>query len=88
MASGGYPQKYRTGIRIHGLDKVDKDVEVFHAGTKTDASGNIITDGGRVLTVVAKGADYRQARSKAYQNVSRIKFEGCHYRSDIADINA
>ncbi len=88
MASGGYPQKYRTGMPIRGLDKVNKDVEVFHAGTKKDASGNIVTDGGRVLTVVAKGADYQEARSKAYRNVSRIKFEGCHYRTDIADINA
>jgi phosphoribosylamine--glycine ligase len=84
MASGGYPGNFKKGLPISGLNDVDKDIMVFHAGTKVDASGNIITDGGRVLTVVALGKNLAEARQKVYNNVSRINFEGCHYRRDIA----
>jgi len=86
MASGGYPGSYRTGFPIHGLDEVDSDVTVFHAGTKMGTGGQIVTGGGRVLTVAATGKTIAEARRKVYANISRIKFEGCHYRSDIADI--
>ena len=84
MASGGYPGSFRKGLPITGLNDVDKDVMVFHAGTKLDSSGNVVTDGGRVLTVVALGKNYTQAREKVYNNISRIHFDGCHYRKDIA----
>ena len=85
MASGGYPGSYKTGFPISGLHDVDKDVMVFHAGTKIGATPwEVLTNGGRVLTVVAMGKTVAQAREKAYANVSRIKFEGCHYRKDIA----
>lgn len=85
MASGGYPGSYKTGLRIEGLHDVDKDVMVFHAGTKIGAAPwEIITSGGRVLTVVAMGKTVALAREKVYDNVSRITFEGCHYRKDIA----
>ncbi len=85
MASGGYPGSYKTGFPIDGLHDVDKDVMVFHAGTKIGATPwEVLTNGGRVLTVVAIGKTIAQAREKAYDNISRIKFEGAHYRKDIA----
>ncbi|HXM74461.1 MAG TPA: phosphoribosylglycinamide synthetase C domain-containing protein, partial [Chthoniobacterales bacterium] len=58
-------------------------VQVFHAGTKR-ADGEILTAGGRVLAVTALGPTVEAARSRAYDAVSRIHFEGCHYRRDIA----
>jgi len=83
MASGGYPGHYETGLPISGLDAVDQDVLVFHAGTKVK-EGVVRTDGGRVLTVAARGTTIAGAREKVYGNVPRIHFEGCHYRKDIA----
>ncbi len=85
LASGGYPEKYETGKAISGLDaaaKVD-GVYVFHAGTKR-VNGEVVTAGGRVLAVTALGSTIDVARSTAYEAVSRIHFEGCHYRRDIA----
>lgn len=84
MASAGYPGSYQTGFPISGLDEVDKDIMVFHAGTKMGPSGQALTNGGRVLTVVATGKNLAQAREKVYKNITRIHFEGCHYRKDIA----
>ena len=85
LASGGYPDSYKTGFPISGLLDVDKDVMVFHAGTKVGATPwEVLTNGGRVLTVVAMGKSLAEARAKAYDNASRITFEGCHYRKDIA----
>jgi phosphoribosylamine--glycine ligase len=85
MASGGYPGSYKTGLAISGLDEVDKDILVFHAGTKLEG-GQVLTNGGRVLTVVATGKNLTEAREKVYENIPRIHFEGCHYRQDIAKI--
>ena len=87
MASGGYPGSYKTGFPISGLGNLDKDVFVFHAGTKTGSEPRqILTNGGRVLTVVAMGKTIAEAREKVYANIPRIHFEGCHYRKDIAEI--
>ena len=83
-ASGGYPGSYKTGFPIKGIDSVDRDVLVFHAGTKLGNDGIIYTDGGRVLTVVGVGKDMAEAREKVYRNIGSIYFEGCHYRKDIA----
>jgi phosphoribosylamine--glycine ligase len=83
MASGGYPDSYKTGFPISGLEDVDKDIMVFHAGTKLDG-GKVVTSGGRVLAVAARGKTLSEAREKVYSNVSRIDFQGCHYRKDIA----
>jgi phosphoribosylamine--glycine ligase len=83
LASGGYPGSYETGRPIDGLDDVDPDVTVFHAGTKRDADGRFVTAGGRVLGVTATGKTMADARAKAYRNVERIHFEGMHYRRDI-----
>jgi phosphoribosylamine--glycine ligase len=84
VASGGYPGSYKTGFPIQGIDNVDKDVLVFHAGTKLGDDGIIYTDGGRVLTVVGVGKDMAEARKKVYHNIAKIYFEGCYYRRDIA----
>ncbi|MFH0942073.1 MAG: phosphoribosylamine--glycine ligase [Chloroflexota bacterium] len=85
LASGGYPGNYRVGLPISGLDDLDKDILVFHAGTKTGDSGETITSGGRVLTVAATGRTIAEAREKVYHNLPRIRFEGGHYRRDIAE---
>jgi phosphoribosylamine--glycine ligase len=84
MASGGYPGEYPSGREITGLAEAGAmpDVVVFHAGTR--ASGDkILTAGGRVLGVTAIGADFAEARERCYQAVSKIRFDGAHYRSDI-----
>ncbi len=86
MASAGYPGSYKTGFSITGLDNLDKDILVFHAGTKVGSEGQVLTSGGRVLTVVAMGKTIAEAREKVYANIPRIHFEGCHYRKDIGDI--
>ncbi|MBE9514574.1 MAG: phosphoribosylamine--glycine ligase [Chloroflexi bacterium] len=84
MASDGYPGSYKTGFPIQGIGSVDKDVLVFHAGTKMGNDGDICTDGGRVLTVAGAGKDIAEAREKVYDNIRRISFDGCYYRKDIA----
>ena len=83
MASGGYPGAYETGRPIDGLDRVDEEAAVFYAGARREG-GRVLTDGGRVLLVTALGEDIGEARSRAYDNVRRIEFEGAHYRTDIA----
>ena len=85
MASGGYPGNYDTGEIINGLDACSslEGVQVFHAGTRRD-NGNVVTAGGRVLAITALGDNTAQARERAYEAVSRVHFEGCHYRHDIA----
>lgn len=82
MASGGYPEHYEKGKEISGLSEVSDGVVVFHAGTKLE-NGKFYTSGGRVLGVVAKGADMQEARKTAYENVQKIHFEGAQYRKDI-----
>jgi len=82
MASGGYPGSYQKGKTILGLDDVDQDVIVFHAGTRKE-NKLIVTSGGRVLGVTATGKTFLQAREKAYQAVGKIAFDGAYYRKDI-----
>jgi phosphoribosylamine---glycine ligase len=85
LASAGYPGKYETGKVISGLDAAAEleGVQVFHAGTKI-ADNQVVTAGGRVLAVTALGSTIAGARDRAYAAASRIQFEGCHYRRDIA----
>lgn len=85
LASSGYPGSYKTGFPVSGLNRVDNDIVLFHAGTKLE-KGQVLTDGGRVLTVVAKGKSLAEARAKVYDNLPRIHFEGCYYRKDIAAV--
>ena len=84
IASGGYPDDYQTGYEISGLGSLDEDVHVFHAGTKAGEDGAVLTNGGRVLTVVASAPSLTEARAKAYRNVQRIHFTNAYYRRDIA----
>jgi phosphoribosylamine--glycine ligase len=86
MASGGYPGAYEKGKRITGLDRAGqlKDVVVFHAGTAVKG-GDIVTNGGRVLGVTALGKEIAEAKSRAYEAVDKIEFEGAYCRRDIAD---
>ena len=86
LASGGYPGSYPKGLPISGLDDVDDDIVVFHAGTKEGEDGEVLTSGGRVLGVTAKGATNDEARAKAFANVEKISFEGMHFRRDVGKI--
>ena len=85
MASGGYPESYEKGKEITGLAAAeeDKDVVVFHAGTK-ESEGKIVTSGGRVLGVTAVDSSIKAARDRAYAAVEKIAFEKNFYRKDIA----
>lgn len=83
LASGGYPGKYETGYAITGLEDVSPDILVFHAGTKRAGSHQLVTDGGRVLSVVSTGDTVAQAIDRVYREIPRIRFEGMHYRRDI-----
>ncbi len=87
LASRGYPGKYLTGLEITGVDEAGQmeDVQVFHSGTALRDS-KLVTDGGRVLAVTALGEDLPTARERAYAAVSRIHFDGMHYRGDIGGI--
>ena len=87
MASGGYPQKYQTGLPISGLDENGQcgQATVYHAGTKKEDC-TYLTAGGRVLGVTAVGENLEKALSSAYDAVKQISFDGCHYRTDIGKI--
>ena len=84
LASEGYPVQYEKGLPISGLENFkEKDgYYVFHAGTKKDC-GQIVTNGGRVLGVTAKGSDLKQARANAYEAIQWIDFDNKYYRHDI-----
>jgi len=85
MASEGYPGPSTLGRTIRGLDTLETgdDLQVFHAGTRR-RDGDVVNSGGRVLGVTALGDDLEDARKRAYEAVSRIEFDGAHYRKDIA----
>ena len=84
LASAGYPGAVKGGTVIHGLDAASRvpDVTVFHAGTARRGD-QVVTAGGRVLTVVATDANYRAGIDRVYEAVSLISFEGMQYRRDI-----
>ena len=82
LTSGGYPENYEKGKVISGLENLDSDIVVFHSGTKFD-NGNIVTNGGRVIGITAKGKTVKEAGKKVYENIKKINFEGMHYRKDI-----
>ena len=84
LASGGYPGKYHTGLPITGIADADhiEGVQVFHAGTAM-SDGQLVTAGGRVLSVVARGTTLQEAADRAYEAAAHIHFEGMHYRKDI-----
>ena len=84
MASGGYPGKHETGFPIKGIDAAEEiaGVQVIHAGTVLKDE-DTLTNGGRVLTVVASGSSFTSAIEHAYEGVERISFKGSHVRRDI-----
>lgn len=82
LTSGGYPESYEKGKVITGLDKVNEDIVIFHSGTKI-INNKLVTNGGRVIGISAKGNSLEEASKKVYENIEKIKFEGMHYRTDI-----
>lgn len=85
-ASKGYPDDYKKGFEISGLDLSDEKIIVYHAGTKK-VNDKILTNGGRVLgiTSVIKNFDLKLAQQKAYEAIKRVSFDGIYYRKDIAE---
>lgn len=85
LASGGYPEGYEKGKTITGLNNLDEDIIVFHAGTKFDGD-DIVTNGGRVLAVTCVADTIEKARERVYDNLPKIEFEKKQYRTDIAKL--
>lgn len=83
LAAHGYPAEVRTGDVITLPVTLPEGVSIVHGGTRRDASGRIVTSGGRVLGVVAHGATLAEAARRAYATVDTVKFDGMHYRRDI-----
>ena len=83
LVSGGYPDAYATGMTITGLDTLDPDILAFHAGTRRQPDGRLVTSGGRVVTLVGRGASVAAARTRVYANIARVRFDGAHRRTDI-----
>jgi len=85
LASEGYPEAYEKGFEITGLEKFDKksDYYCFHAGSRIDEDGRIVTNGGRVLGVTAMGESLKEARRKAYEATEWISFDNKYMRHDI-----
>ncbi len=86
IASEGYPESPKKGVEIKGIEEAEREEEVviFHAGT-TIREGKVVTNGGRVLNVCAYGRTLKEAKERAYRAVSKIRFEGMHFRKDIGD---
>lgn len=82
LTSGGYPDSYEKGKVITGLENLDKDIVVFHSGTKL-VDEKLVTNGGRVIGITAKANTVKDAANKVYENIKKIDFEGMHYRTDI-----
>lgn len=82
LVSGGYPEAYQKGKVMTGMDRL-RDCVAFHAGTAFNAEGQVVTAGGRVIAVTAQGSDIMEARTKAYENALKIKYEGENHRNDI-----
>ncbi len=86
LASGGYPLAYQKGYPISGLEQAGETAVVFHAGTRRDEQGRLVTNGGRVLGVTATGADLDAAIDGAYAAAAHISFQDMHFRRDIGRV--
>jgi len=82
LVSGGYPESYAKGKVISGLNKVKNSIP-FHAGTKLDEDGNVLTSGGRVIAISSFGKTMKEALSRSYKNAEMVDFEGKNYRKDL-----
>lgn len=82
LVSGGYPQAYKKGYVINGIDKVEGSI-VFHAGTKLNAEGQVVTNGGRVIAVSSYGKDKAEALAKSFAEAKKIEFTDKYFRHDI-----
>ena len=82
MVSGGYPGSYPKGYEISGIDAVN-EATVFHAGTKLDENGTVVTNGGRVLAITGKGNDVENALENAYNAIAKISWQDEYHRKDI-----
>ena len=82
LVSGGYPQAYKKGYIINGIDKVEGSI-VFHAGTKLNAEGQVVTNGGRVIAVSSYGKDKAEALAKSFAEAQKIEFTDKYFRHDI-----
>jgi phosphoribosylamine--glycine ligase len=83
LASGGYPENFKTGFEIKGLEHVANYAIIFYAGIKF-VDGKFITSGGRVLGITAIGDTIKEAINKVYENVNLVHFDNMHFRKDIA----
>jgi len=81
LVSGGYPEAYKKGKVINGLNKIENSIP-FHAGTAINNS-NIVTNGGRVIAITSYGKDFKEALNQSYQNIEKISFDNMNYRKDI-----
>jgi phosphoribosylamine---glycine ligase len=79
----GYPDRYKIGVPIDGVDQIDQRCLVFHSGTEKNASGQFVTTGGRVLCIVSSGSTLKEARETALAEIAKVRFEGIYYRKDI-----
>lgn len=85
ITSEGYPEEYEKGKEINGLENLDKDIIVFHNGTKVE-DGKLVTNGGRVMSITCLGNTLEEAKKTVYRNIDKIKFDGMCYRKDIGII--
>ncbi len=85
LASAGYPESYQKGFEITGIEEVNamEGYHVYHAGSKFDEDGKLVTNGGRVLGVTALGADLKEARANAYEATKSVHFDNKYMRNDI-----
>jgi phosphoribosylamine--glycine ligase len=81
MVSGGYPEAYEKRKKITGLNNRHESI-ILHAGTKSEGH-DVVTNGGRVLSVISKSTDFQSALEKSYKTINLIDFEGKYYRKDL-----
>jgi phosphoribosylamine---glycine ligase len=79
----GYPDRYKIGVPIEGVDQIDQNCLLFHSGTEKNASGQLVTTGGRVLCIVSSGSTLNEARETALREMGKVRFEGIYHRRDI-----
>lgn len=82
VVSGGYPESYPKGKVITGTDEVTDSI-LFHAGTKRDDNGQLVTSGGRVISVSSLGDSIPEALSRSYESIGHLHYDGIYFRRDI-----